>query len=107
MRKDKLQILKPDPEDIKSKEFWDEQAKTYDASHDEFAKTLGGKVDEQTSWKILKEHLSEDKHVKILDAGGGTGRITLPLAKLGYQVILCDLSPKMLGVVRENLKKEW
>jgi ubiquinone/menaquinone biosynthesis C-methylase UbiE len=92
--------------DVKSKKFWDDQAKTYDAIHDEFAKTLGGKVDEQMSWEILKENLPEDKSAKILDAGGGTGRWTLPLVKMGYQVTLSDISTGMLGVAREKLRKE-
>ncbi|MFC1902188.1 class I SAM-dependent methyltransferase, partial [Chloroflexota bacterium] len=41
-----------------------------------------------------------------LDAGGGTGRMALPLAKLGYQVTLCDLSAGMLAVARKKLQEE-
>lgn len=92
--------------DVKSKKFWDDQAKAYDAIHDEFAKTLGGKVDEQMSWEILKENLPEDKSAKILDAGGGTGRWTLPLVKIGYQVTLSDISSGLLRVAKEKLSKQ-
>jgi ubiquinone/menaquinone biosynthesis C-methylase UbiE len=38
-----------------------------------------------------------------LDAAGGTGRITLPLAKMGYSVTLCDISPGMLNVARQKI----
>lgn len=41
-----------------------------------------------------------------MDAAGGTGRITLPLAKMGYSVTLCDISPEMLNVAREKLRGE-
>jgi len=41
-----------------------------------------------------------------LDAAGGTGRITLPLAKMGYSVTLCDISPGMLNVAKQKLLRE-
>ena len=41
----------------------------------------------------------------ILDAGGGTGRYSLELAKRGYNVILLDLVPKHIKIARELVKK--
>jgi len=32
----------------------------------------------------------------LLDIGGGTGNIALPLAEAGFRVALCDLSPEMV-----------
>ena len=41
----------------------------------------------------------------VLDAGGGPGRYTIELAKLGYDVILLDLTPKLLEIAREQIEK--
>jgi len=84
------------------KKSWDEHAEGYD----EYYKDFNGAVEHYVDWELLKKHLPESKEAKILDAAGGTGRITLPLVKLGYSVTLCDISPAMLNVAREKLKKE-
>ena len=81
---------------------WDEHAKGYD----EWYLAFEGAVDHYVDWELLKGHLPQNKDAKILDAAGGTGRITLPLAKLGYSVTICDISPAMLNVARQKLKKE-
>ncbi|MBS7630883.1 class I SAM-dependent methyltransferase [Candidatus Bathyarchaeota archaeon] len=80
---------------------WDEHAERYD----EWYKTFHGAVEHYVDWELLKGHLPQDKDVKILDAAGGTGRITLHLAKMGYSVTLCDISPGMLNVARRKLLK--
>ena len=41
----------------------------------------------------------------VLDAGGGPGRYTIELAKMGYEVILLDLTPKLLDIAREQITK--
>ena len=41
----------------------------------------------------------------VLDAGGGPGRYTLELAKLGYDVVLLDLTPELLDMARKQIKK--
>jgi SAM-dependent methyltransferase len=41
----------------------------------------------------------------VLDAGGGPGRYTLELAKLGYDVVLLDLTPELLDIARRQIKK--
>jgi len=78
---------------------WDEHAERYD----EWYKTFHGAVEHYVDWKLLKGYLPKNKGAKILDAAGGTGRITLPLAKMGYSVTLCDISPGMLNVARQKL----
>jgi ubiquinone/menaquinone biosynthesis C-methylase UbiE len=95
-------MLEDKPEDAKIvKKRYDDHSKTFDHSE----RTLEDRVYEELEWeRLLKTYLPEDKDAKILDAGGGTGRMTLPLAKLGYQVTLCDLSPGMLAVAREKLQ---
>jgi len=41
----------------------------------------------------------------VLDAGGGPGRYTIELAKMGYNVVLLDLTPKLLEVARKKIRK--
>jgi len=81
---------------------WDEHAKRYD----EWYETFEGAVEHHVDWELLKGFLPQKRDAKILDAAGGTGRITLPLAKMGYSVTLCDISPEMLNVARKKLHKE-
>ncbi len=39
---------------------------------------------------------------KVLDVGAGTGRLSLPLANRGAQVMALDVSPKMLELVKKK-----
>ena len=41
----------------------------------------------------------------VLDAGGGPGRYTLELARLGYDVVLLDLTPELLGIAKNQIEK--
>lgn len=81
---------------------WDEHAERYDEWYERFH----GAVEHYVDWELLKVHLPKDRNAKILDAAGGTGRITLPLAKMGYSVTLCDISPGMLNVAKEKMRRE-
>lgn len=69
-----------------------------------FYNTLNGGID-YDKWVefidlILKKH-GVPKRTPILDAGCGTGQITVRLAGLGYDMIGADISPEMLAVARE------
>jgi ubiquinone/menaquinone biosynthesis C-methylase UbiE len=91
------------PRDVEAvREEWDERARRYDAYYG----TLRGAVEHYVDWELLERHLPQDRKARILDAAGGTGRITLPLAKMGYSVTLCDISPGMLEVARQKLLRE-
>ena len=41
----------------------------------------------------------------ILDAGGGPGRYTIELAKRGYDVVLLDITPKLLEIAGEEIER--
>lgn len=41
----------------------------------------------------------------ILDAGGGPGRYTIELASRGYDLVLLDITPKMLETARRKIKR--
>jgi len=96
-------MLEHESRDIESvRKRWDQHAKRYD----EWYETFKGAVEHHVDWELLKGYLPKNRDAKILDATGGTGRITLPLAKLGYSVTLCDISPGMLNVARRKLLRE-
>lgn len=57
-----------------------------------------------TTMKFLKKYLP--KKGLILDAGGGPGRYTIELAKMGYEVVLLDFTPKHLELAKIKIKKE-
>jgi len=41
----------------------------------------------------------------VLDAGGGPGRYTIHLAKMGYNIVLLDFTPELLDKARRQIKK--
>jgi ubiquinone/menaquinone biosynthesis C-methylase UbiE len=43
----------------------------------------------------------------ILDAGCGTGQISLPLAERGYDVLGIDISETMVGLAQEKVRPGW
>jgi SAM-dependent methyltransferase len=57
-----------------------------------------------TTMLFLKKYLP--KRGLILDAGGGPGRYTIELARLGYDVVLLDLTPELLRIAKREIKKE-
>ena len=42
----------------------------------------------------------------VLEIGCGTGRVPIPTARAGFEIIGLDLSPSMLAVCRRNLALE-
>lgn len=54
----------------------------------------------------LVQELGKPERWKILDVGAGTGRNTLPLAKLGYQVDALELAPGFVEQLRQTAAKE-
>jgi SAM-dependent methyltransferase len=57
-----------------------------------------------TTMLFLKKYLP--KKGLILDAGGGPGRYTIELARLGYDIVLLDLVPEILEIAKRKIKKE-
>jgi ubiquinone/menaquinone biosynthesis C-methylase UbiE len=84
------------------RKIWNDHADAYDSWYE----TFEGAVENYVDWELLNRYLPKNKNARILDAAGGTGRIALPLAKMGYSVTLCDISPAMLNVVRRKMPGE-
>ena len=43
---------------------------------------------------------------QVLEIGCGTGRVLIPTARAGIEIVGLDLSPHMLSICRENLAQE-
>jgi ubiquinone/menaquinone biosynthesis C-methylase UbiE len=56
-----------------------------------------------TTMYFLRKHMPA--RGVVLDAGGGPGRYTVELAKLGHDVVLLDLTPKMLEIARGRIEE--
>lgn len=54
----------------------------------------------------LAKTLGEPKDSPILDVGAGTGRNTLPLARLGHQSDAVEIAPALASILREEATKE-
>ena len=95
--------MKEKNKDIKEvKKFYNKIAKEYDKQY----KTPYWRLYHEITWDNIKKFLPKKKNALILDAGGGTGFWAIKLAKLGYKVILTDISEEMLKVAKKNIKKE-
>lgn len=62
------------------------------------------KLEFDTTRHFIEKYLPKKKGL-VLDAGGGPGRYTIELAKLGYEVVLLDLSSDMLKIAEQQIKK--
>jgi SAM-dependent methyltransferase len=84
-----------------SQAYHDHEAPAYDAKYD--GNPFFTKIYEPLTWDNIRRFLPS-LPACILDAGGGTGRWTLLLARQGYEVTLTDISQGMLDVAREKLQ---
>lgn len=62
-----------------------------------------GQLEFELTKKIIMKYLNDDD--KILDLGGGPGRYTIELAKLGYMMSLADKSKELLNQARAKIDK--
>jgi ubiquinone/menaquinone biosynthesis C-methylase UbiE len=84
------------------KRTWNDRADTYDGWY----RTFNGAAENYVDLELLKEYLPRNKNARILDAAGGTGRIALPLATMGYSATLCDISTGMLDGAKRKMLRE-
>ena len=61
-----------------------------------------GQVEYITSMKYIHEYLNDNKSLKILDVGAGTGRYSVTLANEGYDVTAVELVKHNLGVLKSK-----
>ncbi len=74
-------------------QYWDDDAATYDDSPSHAPQ----RAQERAAWAAAVRRLLPAPPARVLDAGAGTGFLSLMLAAQGYQVTALDLSAGMLG----------
>ena len=55
---------------------------------------------------MLLQHIKLKKEWSVLDVGCGTGAVALPAAKKAAHVTALDISGEMLGILRQDAKKQ-
>jgi ubiquinone/menaquinone biosynthesis C-methylase UbiE len=84
-------------------EYHDAHAKDYDAGYD----SPYWRIYNEITWNYIKPCLPKNKKKSlILDAGGGTGLWAIRIARLGFKVILADVSCGMLDEARRKMEME-
>ena len=66
-----------------------------------YLKTASGRLRSDLAWENLRRPLPEPARTgRVLDLGGGTGCMSIRLAKLEFQPVLLDSSEEMLQITR-------
>ena len=87
--------------------------RNFDDLTDRFAKNIYGSAKGEVRLAIVWEHLLQTlpqitacNPLRILDAGCGLGQFGLKLAKLGHELVLNDLSEKMVAETKTLFENE-
>jgi SAM-dependent methyltransferase len=83
-------------------QFWDEDAAVYDDSPEHHPR----RPHERAAWSATLRRLLPDPPARVLDAGAGTGFLSLLLAAQAYQVTAMDLSAGMLEKLRAKAVRQ-
>lgn len=74
--------------------FWDEISQVEEVDYDD------EKINRLLRFKAIQCHLSGVR--KILDVGAATGAFSIPLARMGFEVVHLDLSDEMIKLAKEK-----
>ena len=77
----------------------------YKEYKDKLAERADFTADTEKELEILENIFQKNKAQKVLDAGGGEGRIAIPLANKGYETINLDSSEDLILKMNEKQKE--
>jgi ubiquinone/menaquinone biosynthesis C-methylase UbiE len=84
-----------------SPDLWDSIADKYDDLRPDQGLT---DPNVRHAWQILLAHHLPGDNLRILDAGCGTGSLSLLLTEMGHQAIGTDFAPAMIDQARQKAK---
>jgi S-adenosylmethionine-dependent methyltransferase len=71
--------------------------------YSEYLRTPSGRLRSDLAWENLQGFLpGAARQRRVLDLGGGTGGMSVRIARKGFQVVLLDSSEEMLGIARKE-----
>jgi ubiquinone/menaquinone biosynthesis C-methylase UbiE len=82
-------------------EYYRKIAESYD---EEYAGAFWKQIYDKITWHYIEPYLPEDG--VVLDAGGGTGKWAIPIAKKGLKVVIYDISEDMLKIAIKKVEME-
>lgn len=74
--------------------------------YDKETETFHHKISEYITKENLLLELPKNKEIKILDSGGGTGKYSIYLNELGYDVTLIDISQNSLNEAKRKAEEK-
>jgi ubiquinone/menaquinone biosynthesis C-methylase UbiE len=87
---------------LSTKQYYDESASSYDSVQN----LLFFKIYDSITWRFTEPYLPSRKTALVLDAAGGTGKWSIPIAKKGPRVVLLDMSNGMLEIARRKISDQ-
>jgi len=82
--------------------YWDEKS-SRELGREEYY--LPKRIHTDLIWREIRRSINLTTNLKILDAGGGPGRFSIPLAQDGHEVTHIDVSNKMLDIAKTKAEK--
>ena len=82
-------------------QYYDARSKTFDDIFD----VLYYRIHDLITWKYIDPYIPTDPESLVLDAGGGTGRWSIRIARKGCEVVLMDISKEMLGIAKRKVEE--
>jgi len=82
--------------------FYDQGASRYDRRK---ADRVGARIWLHVVLEAIEHLPLGPKPWRVLDAGGGTGRVGVPLAERGHEVVIADVSAKMLQIAQDKAEQ--
>lgn len=82
--------------------FWDDDAATYNNAPSHMPRSRAVRA----AWYSVLLRTLPDAPATVLDAGAGTGFLSLLAARLGHRVTALDVSPKMLETLEQSARAE-